>query len=218
MQKENGTDSNLIISYLSLRRVIGVLGITLPFFLAIGAAVFFQESIQTSISSYYYTGMRDVFVGTLWAIGFFLVSYKGPDPIDNILGNLACGFAIGITLFPTQPDSGASENAEWIGGLHFTFAALFFLTLIVFSLFLFTRTNKDIPPTKRKLLRNKVYIGCGIVMALSIILVAIYSFLPNQELLSITKYNPVFWLEASAIVAFGISWLIKGEALLKDNE
>ena len=29
---------------------------------------------------------------------------------------------------------------------------------------------------------------------------------------------PVYWLEAIAVVAFGISWLIKGEFILADGE
>lgn len=34
----------------------------------------------------------------------------------------------------------------------------------------------------------------------------------------ISKLDPVFWLESVAVWAFGWSWLIKGEAILKDNE
>jgi len=29
--------------------------------------------------------------------------------------------------------------------------------------------------------------------------------------------NPVFWLETITIEAFGISWLTKGQAILKDE-
>jgi hypothetical protein len=29
--------------------------------------------------------------------------------------------------------------------------------------------------------------------------------------------KPVFWLESIAVVAFGISWLVKGEAIFKDQ-
>ena len=39
-------------------------------------------------------------------------------------------------------------------------------------------------------------------------------FSPNPSLL---KLNPVFWLESLAIVAFGVSWFVKGEAILKDE-
>jgi hypothetical protein len=29
--------------------------------------------------------------------------------------------------------------------------------------------------------------------------------------------NPVFWLESLAVEAFGVSWLTKGETILKDE-
>ena len=34
----------------------------------------------------------------------------------------------------------------------------------------------------------------------------------------VEQLAPRFWLEAIAIVAFGVSWLTKGEAILKDQE
>ena len=30
--------------------------------------------------------------------------------------------------------------------------------------------------------------------------------------------EPIFWLESVAIVAFGLSWLTKGETILKDEK
>ncbi len=32
-----------------------------------------------------------------------------------------------------------------------------------------------------------------------------------------SRYKPVFWLEWVALLAFGISWLVKGEIVLKDH-
>jgi len=31
------------------------------------------------------------------------------------------------------------------------------------------------------------------------------------------RYAPIFWLEGIAVIAFGVSWLTKGEAILKDK-
>ena len=31
------------------------------------------------------------------------------------------------------------------------------------------------------------------------------------------RFSPLFWLEAVAVVAFGVSWLTKGEAILADK-
>ena len=88
MKKTLKIDHSLVFSYLTLRKAIGFLGIALPFAVSLGALLLFRTGIQSSISSYYYTGTRDVLVGSLWAIGFFLLSYKGYERIDSIAGKL----------------------------------------------------------------------------------------------------------------------------------
>jgi len=217
MTTKLSNESPLIFSYLSLRKAVGILGTALPFVLFLGGWIIFQTGIQPSISSYYHTGMRDVFVGTLCAIGVFLLSYKGYEHADNIAGNLTCLFAVGVALFPTAPTGAESGVAKTIGIIHLVFAALFFLTLIYFSLVLFTKTNPRKKPTPRKLQRNNVYKACGYIMAVCIFLSAVYYLLPGDLAAIIGKYNPIYWLEAAAIVTFGISWLTKGEAILKDE-
>jgi len=216
MDKGLGSEKSLIFSYLTLRKTIGFLGVSLPFLLFLGAMIIFRTGIQSSISTYYHTGMRDVFVGTLCIIGFFLFSYKGYQRADNVTGDLGCVFAVGVALFPATPDCSVSGSAHFIGYIHLAFATLFFLTLIYFSLFLFTKTDPKRPASRRKLQRNNIYKVCGYIMSICILLMVIYYLLPNKVASPIKVYNPVFWLEASAIVAFGISWLTKGEAILKD--
>ncbi len=216
MNERLKSENALVFSYLTLRFAIGLLGTSFPFVLALGARLFFQTGIQSSMSSYYHTGMRDVFVGTLWAIGFFLLSYKGYNCADDVVGNLGCVFAVGVALFPTTPDNPASGDARFIGYLHLAFAASFFVTLISFSLCLFTKTDLHRSPTPRKRQRNKVYKACGYTMILCIVLIVIDHLLPDEVASLIEGYKPVFWLEAIAVVAFGISWLTKGEAILKD--
>jgi hypothetical protein len=207
----------MVFSYLQLRKIIGLLGVTLPFLLAVGALVIFRTGLQGSISSYYHTGMQDVFVGILCVIGFFLLSYKGYERSDDIGGDLACLFAVGVALFPTSPGGEVTDTEKLIGSLHLVFAALFFLTLIWFSLFQFTKSDSQRSPTRRKLQRNKVYRACGYTMALCIALIAAYHVLPESVVTRVETVNPVFWLEALAILAFGVSWLTKGEAILKDE-
>jgi len=86
-----------------LRKAIGIIGISLPFVLAFGKIILGSPGIQSSISGYYYTGMRDVFVGSLCAIAVFMMSYKGYDHRDELAGDLACAFASGVALFPITP-------------------------------------------------------------------------------------------------------------------
>lgn len=206
-------DRNLIISYLTLRKLIGGLGMGLPFVMALGGAIVFQTTIQPSISGYYYTGMRDVFVGILCAIGVFLISYHGYNLADFIAGKLGGFFAIWIALFPTTPDVHASPVETVIGFVHYVCAASFFLTIAWFSLFLFTKTNPSKTPTARKQQRNRVYIACGCAILVCLALIAINglgTIIPDE-------YHPVFWLETVANAAFGTSWIVKGEAILKDE-
>lgn len=207
----------LIFSYLTLRKVIGVLGTGLPFVLSLGGLLVFRTGLQSNLSGYYYTGMRDVYVGTLFVIGFFLLSYRGYQRADDMAGNLACIFAVGLALFPAIPEAGASATAIVVGYVHFAFAGLFFGTLIYFCLFVFTKTDPRKKPTRRKLERNRLYRGCGYAMALSILLALVYYLLPAEAAAPIGRYKPIYWLEATAIVAFGVSWLTKGEAILKDE-
>ena len=210
----NGTASqSLVISYLVLRRFIGFLGIGLPLVLAIGGWWVFSLGIQSSISAYYHTPMGDVFVGTLCAIGVFLMSYKGYERKDDIAGDLACIFAIGVALVPTAPDLGATPLQELMGTIHLVFASAFFLTLAWFSLFLFTKSDPSLPPTPRKRQRNAVYRLCGILMLLCLAGIVLVKIVPGFG----QSGNPVYWLEALAITAFGLSWLVKGEAILADQ-
>lgn len=209
-------DNSLVISYLTLRKAVGVLGIALPFILAVGGMLLGDSGIQTSISSYYYTGMRNVLVGTLCAIGVFLLSYRGYERKDDIAGDIACVFALGVAFFPTTPPGTPTKMQMLIAVVHFTCAAGLFLTLSYFSLCLFTKTDPNRKPTTRKLQRNKVYRACGYTMLAAIALIALNAALPDNLTAPIERFDPVFWLESVTVIAFGVSWLTKGEAILKD--
>ncbi len=232
MQQPKSDSSSLVLSYLTLRKAIGLLGVSLPFILSLGAMLVFNEGIQESISHYYYTGMGDVFVGTLFALGLFLFSYKGYEKKDDVAGDLACLFAVGVALFPTTPlcDPNAlllcdpqlpsyapTPNEQIIGKIHLAFAAAFFLMLAYFSLFLFTKTDSKKPMTPTKRRRNQVYRTCGITIVVSIILIVLLAVLPSDIENAVRELNPVFWLESVAVVAFGLSWLTKGEAILREQ-
>jgi len=129
---------------------------------------------------------------------------------------LACVFAIGVALFPTTPDVGATSRDKLIGTLHLSLAALLFLTFAYFSILLFTKTAPDKEPTPRKLQRNIVYLVCGYTILACIFLMVVVAIPPVKTL--VERLTPIFWLESVAVVAFGVSWLTKGETILKDEE
>jgi hypothetical protein len=197
-----------------LRKAVGIIGTALPFVLVLGKWLLDGGGIQPSISAYYYTSMRDVFVGSICATGVFLLSYRGYDRVDDLSGNLACVFAVGLALFPTAPANSASAAQTIVGQIHLTFASAYFLTLAYSSLALFRKTNPAGQMTARKKLRNVVYTVCGYSILVCIGLVVVdFVFLKDSGLQTV---DPVFWLESVAVRAFGVSWLTKGEAILAD--
>ena len=210
---------SLNISHLTLRKLLGCLGVALPIILPLGACMFGGISaLQPSISAYYYTNMGDVFVGVLWGFGLFLFTYKGYKPkigkySDNAFTNIAGIMAILVSIFPTNNDGcGKLCNPEWIGTVHLVSAASFFIILGYISIFKFTLSDK---PKKlqsdSKKRRNILYIFSGIFIWVSMFVLFIYIICFKD----IWPANTVFWFETIALEAFGISWLVKGRALSK---
>jgi hypothetical protein len=201
---------SLTFSYLALRKAVGWIGILLPFVMMMGGYLIFKEDFTLkNISVYYYTGMRDVFVGSLCAISLFLFFYKGYDKWDNRMGSLAGFFALVVAFFPTVEEG----PYDWQAHVHFYSAACLFVILSGISLFLFTK--KETFPTNRKLKRNRIYIICGSVMIVSLIAgEAFILFFEGDH----PESDFVFWVETIALVAFGVSWLTKGGTLYPDKK
>lgn len=208
--KEEDDYINQTHSYLALRKAVGWIGILLPFVLLAGVTMIFNgQEIPRNISLYYHSGMRDVFVGSVSAIGLFLMFYKGYDRLDNWSGNLAGLFAFGIALFPTVKEGPYTISAI----IHFFCAACFFMILSFISVFLFTRKRAN--PTKRKLARNNIYRICGAVMIACLFAITLFFiFFEKSHPRSIF----VYWAETTALVAFGVSWLTKGGTFWADKK
>jgi uncharacterized membrane protein YidH (DUF202 family) len=213
-------DNEFVISFFTLRKAIGWLGLLLPIIVRWGAKLVEKIPSHDSISAYYYTSMRDEFVGILAAVGVFLFCYRGPDKQDNILTNIAGLCAIGIGLLPTEPiyhdliatrfDTSANcYSNHGPLGLHIYVVAAFFLIISYLAIFRFPKPSRPVI-TKQKLSRNKIYRACGIVMV--VMLVAIVAIKANS------MRQSIFWPETIAIVAFGVAWLTKGQAILKDKD
>jgi len=220
MNPQPPLDNEFVISFFTLRKAIGWLGLLLPIIVRWGAKLVEKIPSHDSISAYYYTSMRDEFVGILAAVGVFLFCYRGPDKQDNILTNIAGLCAIGIGLLPTEPiyhdliatrfDTSANcYSNHGPLGLHIYVVAAFFLIISYLAIFRFPKPSRPVI-TKQKLSRNKIYRACGIVMV--VMLVAIVAIKANS------MRQSIFWPETIAIVAFGVAWLTKGQAILKDKD
>ena len=224
--EEYGEDSR-VISYIAMRRAIGILGMSLPFILIIGSAVFYCCcQLMPSVSHYYHTGMRDVLVGILFFTALFLFTYRGYNILDRVTGFIAGIGALGVALFPTSLDPevfGCTINCIdppcWKTVVHFTSAAIFFILLAFISIFLFTRTKKDAKKENKtvKRNRNRIYRLCGVFILLSLVLTLLYKVWLKKQFPGLETLNPVFWLETIMLLSFGTSWLVKGQTIYKDK-
>ncbi|MEZ6091501.1 MAG: hypothetical protein R3C05_26500 [Pirellulaceae bacterium] len=131
----------LVVSYVTIRRAIGVAGFCLPVVLLVGGWML-GIPIQENMSSYYHTSLRDIFVGTLCAIGVFLFCYRGYDRIENWTANLGGASALGIALFPLDYKSDPLVQKSLSGYLHSFSGGIFFLTLAFYSLYHFPRDSQ----------------------------------------------------------------------------
>jgi hypothetical protein len=218
-------------SYLFMRKCVGVIGVALPPVLIIGLMILERQSkILDSISAYYYSDyisdysvIGNTFVGSMCATGIFLIGYRYQH-LDDFVSTVAGACAIGVALFPTTPpDRPATEVQMIIGILHASFATGFFVTLAIFALWIFRKSDQKNPtdrtPEKRQ--RDKVYLFCGITILVCLVLSGLVILLsklsgkPWQQPL-----HPMIWLECLAVEAFGIAWFVKGGTLgiLKDKK
>lgn len=184
------------INTIRLRKTIGLLSMYLPWIVAL-----LLLDIPQSISATYYTNAGPVFMIILgWASGT-LICYKGYELIDDVILTLSGILGFGICLFPCS----ISSEHEKVGAflidnqvsniLHCIFAVIFFALLAYNSLFLFTKSDGDITPNKRK--RNIVFRVCGVGMVASF------------SMLLIPIPCKVWLTETVALSFFGISFLTK---------
>ena len=207
-------------SYLWMRIGIGLLAVLLPLLLVFGDKVLFsgEPFLRGSLSAYYYSGMRDEFVGILSATGVFLVTYKVAEfSLDNVASVLAGVCAALIALFPTgrpaHPVVPLAPLQDLLGEttvktVHFAASAGFLVLLAVLSFFFGVREGER-PPRKGK--RSPTFWrwfhwACTFAMAVAIawIIVTLAVGWPNRALL---------WGEWASAWAFGLSWLAKGAEL-----
>jgi hypothetical protein len=199
-----------------LRLGIGSVGIALPVVLVVGHLVVARRlTLLDSLSGYYHTEMRDVFVGSLCAVGVFLVAYRYRWP-DDALGTVAGILAVAVALFPTTvgaPAGTTSHSDRLVGLVHQVAAAALFVLLAAFCLFLFTRPDRVGSPPRPSAVR--FYRVCGLL-----ILAAIALALASTQLPADVRHTlkPVLWCETVAVFAFGAAWVAKSDALFRAAE
>jgi hypothetical protein len=190
-----------IRSYVFMRRVIGRLALILPPLIVFGEPLVFDDRPFPlgSLSAYYYSGFREIFVGLLCAIGVFLIIYKLSERTKEARVSTYAGAAvIVVALFPTgKPGARVTTTPlqdllgeEWVERIHFGFAGVF--------IFLLSRISRYWARHRPE--RKRLHRVCELVIlaALGLAILTGATDWPDYGILI---------AEFAAVWAFAISWL-----------
>jgi hypothetical protein len=124
MEKSESKE-NLVFDYHTIRLLIGFISLSFPWIVMWRAG-----KITSSLSWSYYTEARDIFVGLLFVIGAFLISYKGHKPTldkDKIskFWKWISRFWEGAINFRIEEKKHEENLVGWTGGFAAWITALF---------------------------------------------------------------------------------------------
>ena len=131
-----------------------------------------------------------------------------PDKVQPVIFAEDCaGPAPDYMFWPTAWE-------ETVSTAHYLSAGVFFVMVAFLAAKVFVDTADTRKISERqKATRNAVYIWSARVIALCIALLLL-DFVLNEWLgFNTDPWQPVFWIEAAAVWAFAVAWLVKGEAL-----
>jgi len=194
--------SSPVFDYKTLRLLLGIIAFTLPFVVTLMA-----RTQLSSISASYFTEARDWFVGFLFVVGALMTAYNGHTSREALASRGAALCAFVVALFPTLAQScGESSSSSIIHGIA---AVTLFLILAYFCFGPFRQNTKG--KGGKKGLRARLYFICGCVMVACMLVGLIGKLvLPCEKM---TAWNVTYWVEAVALVAFGVAWIVAGKVI-----
>lgn len=203
----------MLETYFWLRIGLGTLALAFPpLLVVIGWSK--EISVQNSLSAYYFAFApptsdlrvfpgRVVFVGILFALGFFLLLYRGFSKTEGWALNLAGLSALVIALFPMHtPDycqNCGSNTYAYIHGI----AATALFVLIAFDAWACTdQTLGKLPPAEQQWFRWCYSVLASIMVIAPILILAMHFLfgIDNKWILAIE------WI---GIWTFGVYWFLK---------
>ena len=223
-----GRALSYVRSYLALRVGVGLIGVLLPIALIVCGGTFIEGvgDWREALSAYYGTGMRDVFVGSLYLVAGFLILYKIAElrTFENHLSVLAGLSAFVVATFPMKIDGARQTELqekltpETVGGVH-NGAAIALIGLLTVMSILFA-----VGEGRRTQMRGRG--SPSFWRAYHWLFASLMGVACVYLLLHVTTDVPLpldkhalFWGESVAIMSFGFSWLAKGwepQVLLHD--
>jgi hypothetical protein len=207
-------------SFLLMRVAIGVLGVVLPLLLVFVDKLAFRGDPfpRGSLSAYYYSGMRDVFVGIMSATGVFLITYKMSERnLDNLASLFAGISAWVIALFPTGRPHGSAAaltplqdllGETTVKSIHFVASGVFIGLLALLSYYFGVRegARPRRPHTRSPTFWRWFHWSCTLAMVVAIVWIVVTQSVGRPHYAQLVG-------EWVAVWAFGASWLAKGAEL-----
>ena len=206
-----------IHNYETQRLLIGLTAFLLPFLVTL-----VHGRIISSISAYYYTVSRNIFVGLLFITGFFLFVYNGKYYYEAVISKIAAICALGTALAPTGYPEDITVNREHLEAVIHPAAALHYIASIclfvqlIFLCFCFARRAKlkrenreidDIRAGKRRI----IYILCALLMSAALLSYPVlWLFFPFTQA-DLNRIHLLFFAESTALISFGAAWFTAGK-------
>lgn len=218
-------------SYLLIRVIVGAIGVALPTLLFVLDGFFLKGGlvVKGSLSAYYHSGARDLFVAGLAVTGFLLITYMSAQRVtwDYRLSTIGGIAALGVAFLPTSRPALAESAARCgvdpapagctqlqqafgetaVATVHFASAAVFILCLAAIC-FVFARRERVHTHNE---FQARLHTVCGWVIVAAVLWVAIGGLLGAD----IFRFTPLYLGEVVSVYAFGVSWIAKGRDLLK---
>ena len=213
-----------IRAFLWMRLGVGVLGVLLPVTLiALDWLVFEGHPlVRDSMSAYYYSGMREFFVGAIFGSGAFLLAYKVSEvSLDNTasIGAGICAWFIAIFATgrpplrehpkPPRPPLNPLQDLigeGWTTGIHYAASGGFIICLGVVAVLFGVREGK-LPRVPRKLppwFWRGFHFTCAVVMGLGAAWIVVTSLADSGP-----RWSTLLG-EWVCTWAWALSWLAKG--------
>ncbi len=194
---------HILDTYFSTRVGIAIIGILFPLILWLIGLTLGVE-LQGSISAYYHTSMRNVFVGILFAIGASLYLYKGYSTVEDFVLDGAGILALGIALLPTSCPAEVECSTFTAPFWHGVSAILFFLLIAYVCIFRSKDTLDQSQMDKSQIrIYTIIYWILGFSMVALPLFAAVWLNLVNET------GSLVFWVELAGIWVFSAYWIVK---------
>ena len=194
---------NMMSTYFTLRLGIVLLSGALPPILYGYSLAAHGQLRETSMSAFYGADggvMRNWFVGILWAVGAFLILYKGFSALEDWLLNFAGGFVVLTAMTPCGcwgPEVVEKSRA------HTTFAVLFFACMVAVCLFCAGDTITLLPEKSDQDRFKRTYYTIALLLFVSPLAAVATAYLAG------VRGSAVFFIEWFAVWVFATYWVVK---------